>query len=150
MTIRDDKLYRLGVGVMMLNQQNKVFVGQRRDFDADAWQMPQGGIDANETPAEALRRELNAELDEWLYYDLPSYCLPKFWQGRYIGQKQKWFLAQFQGSDDEINIHTKEPEFKEWRWADRDTLVDSIVAFKKEMYIKVVKAFEARIIQRGQ
>ncbi|WP_419902797.1 RNA pyrophosphohydrolase [Kiloniella sp.] len=148
----DDLPYRPCVGIMLLNEHDKVFVAQRIDNPGDAWQMPQGGIDQGEEPIEAALRELeeetgtaNAELlaetPDWHTYDLPRELVPKIWKGRYRGQKQKWFVFRFKGQDSEINIDTEIPEFSEWRWADMSTLPDLIVPFKHELYTRLVKEF---------
>jgi putative (di)nucleoside polyphosphate hydrolase len=158
MTLTADQIdrlpYRACVGVMLANDSGQVFVGQRLDNDTPAWQMPQGGIDQGEEPREAALRELweetgilpdlvevVAETTEWIPYDLPHDIVPRIWQGRYRGQRQKWFLMRFQGSDDQINIVTSHPEFSEWRWLDPDDLVDHIVPFKREVYASVLAEF---------
>lgn len=145
--------YRPGVGIMLLNAQNEVFVGRRVDTRSEAWQMPQGGIDENETPAEAVLRELQeetgihhvsiiAESKDWFYYDLPDYLIPKLWNGKYRGQKQKWFLLRFLGSNDEINIQSEHPEFMSWRWAKVRELPYIIVPFKRKLYNAVISEFK--------
>ena len=139
---------RKGVGIAVLNSQNKVFVGKRKDNPFDKWQMPQGGVDSNEPLLQAMRRELLEEtsiknievlkeFDQWLEYELPEKLVGKIWKGKYRGQKQKWFVVKFLGTDDEININTKYPEFIEWKWIDVDLLPDLIVLFKKHVYEKV-------------
>jgi putative (di)nucleoside polyphosphate hydrolase len=144
--------YRPGVGIMLLNQENQVFVGKRIDTRMDAWQMPQGGIDFGETPEEAVLRELaeetgtrNAEIiaqsEDWHYYDLPEHLVTKLWDGKYRGQKQKWFLLRFLGNDNDITIATDEPEFEEWRWTDAKTLPDIIVPFKRDLYVRILREF---------
>jgi|TARA_B100002052_G_C15773847_1_gene548264 putative (di)nucleoside polyphosphate hydrolase len=136
---------RQGVGVIVLNRNNEVFVGKRKDNPIDKWQMPQGGIDKNETPYKAMKRELFEEtsiknievlkeIEKWLEYELPPNLLGKIWKGKFRGQKQKWFIVKFTGSDDEINLNTKHPEFIEWRWIDYRLLPDVIVDFKKKVY----------------
>lgn len=147
--------YRPCAGVMLLNAENRVFVGQRRDSDAQAWQMPQGGIDPGEDPKTAALRELweetgvisdlvtvEAQTDGWVPYDLPHDLVPRLWKGRYRGQEQKWFLLRFHGQDSDVNIETEHPEFKAWQWLATDQLVDSIVPFKREVYARVLKEFE--------
>lgn len=144
--------YRLGVGIMLMNRQRQVFVAKRLDMISEAWQMPQGGIDAGETPAVAAMRELLeetgtdkasilAESKDWYSYDLPDSLVAKIWGGKYRGQKQKWFLMQFTGTDADINIETEHPEFSEWKWVEAQTLPDIIVPFKKQLYADLVKEF---------
>ena len=139
---------RQGVGIIVLNENNKVFVGRRKDNPVNKWQMPQGGIDENEKPLNAMKRELAEEtsitkikvlkeIDNWLEYELPPNLLGKIWKGKYRGQKQKWFIVKFIGKEDEINLNTKNPEFIEWKWIDYNLLPDVIVSFKKEVYIKL-------------
>ena len=133
---------RQGVGIIVLNENNKVFVGRRKDNPVNKWQMPQGGIDKNEKPLNAMKRELAEEtsitkikvlkeIDNWLEYELPPNLLGKIWKGKYRGQKQKWFIVKFVGKEDEINLNTKNPEFIEWKWIDYNLLTDVIVSFKK-------------------
>tara|TARA_A100000164_G_C21728119_1_gene686218 strand:+ start:255 stop:704 length:450 start_codon:yes stop_codon:yes gene_type:complete len=139
---------RQGVGIILLNQNNQVFVGKRKDNPIDKWQMPQGGIDLNETPLKAMRRELAEEtsitkikilkeIENWLEYELPPNLLGKIWKGRYRGQRQKWFIARFTGEDNEINLNTKYPEFIEWKWINYNLLSEVIVDFKREVYKKL-------------
>ena len=136
---------RIGVGVVLLNNQNSIFVGKRIDNPKDFWQMPQGGVDNNENLFEAAKRELEEEtsikstelikeLDFWLEYDLPKNLLGKIWQGKYRGQKQKWFIMKFTGNEDEINIKTRNPEFLEWKWIDLDMITEIVVDFKLHVY----------------
>jgi putative (di)nucleoside polyphosphate hydrolase len=140
---------RTGVGIAVLNSQNRVFVGKRKDNPFDKWQMPQGGVDSNEPLLQAMKRELLEEtsienikvlkeFDEWLEYELPENLVGKIWKGKYRGQKQKWFVVKFLGNDSEININTKNAEFMEWKWVDIDLLPDLIVLFKKHVYEKVL------------
>ena len=141
---------RIGVGAIVINKDNKIFVGKRKDFPKnDKWQMPQGGVNDGEKLLEALRRELEEEtsiksikilkeIDEWTEYELPNYLLGKIWKGRFRGQKQKWFVLKFTGSDDEINLKTSHPEFIEWKWVSPDTLPNIIVDFKKNLYEKLL------------
>ena len=146
--------YRPCVGVMLVNAAGQVFVGQRRDRDQDAWQMPQGGVDAGEDAREAALRELweetgvtadnvsiEAETAGWLTYDLPHDLVPKIWKGRFRGQEQKWFLMRFHGADSDVNIETEHPEFSEWCWLGADKLVDNIVPFKRAVYAAVLEEF---------
>jgi putative (di)nucleoside polyphosphate hydrolase len=146
--------YRPNVGLMILNPAGRVFAGQRVDNPEPAWQMPQGGIDAGETPLEAAYRELVeetgiprsavelvAEAPEWITYDLPADLVPRIWKGRFRGQKQRWFLMRFTGNDGLIGIATDHPEFREWAWIEPARLVDLIVPFKRETYAAVLAAF---------
>ena len=139
---------RIGVGIVLLNHENKVFVGKRIDNPANSWQMPQGGVDENEDFLRAAKRELEEEtgirtikvikeLNEWQTYDLPKNLLGKLWKGKYRGQKQKWFIMKFIGHDSEINIKTKQPEFLDWKWIDPENLTDIAVYFKLEVYKKL-------------
>lgn len=143
--------YRLGVGMLLLNRENRVFVAQRLDMRSEAWQMPQGGIDPGEDPRRAAFRELKEEIGtdraeilaetDWLAYDLPRELVPKLWKGRYRGQKQKWFALRFLGSDAEIDIEGPHPEFSAWRWAEFERLPELIVPFKRGLYAHLVEAF---------
>tara|TARA_B100000780_G_scaffold158062_1_gene110544 strand:+ start:150 stop:626 length:477 start_codon:yes stop_codon:yes gene_type:complete len=147
---------RTGVGIAVLNSQNKVFVGKRKDNPIDKWQMPQGGVDTNETLLQAMKRELSEEtsittievlkeFDQWLEYELPDKLVGKIWKGKYRGQKQKWFVVKFLGDDSEININTKNPEFIEWKWVDINLLPNIIVLFKKHIYEKVLVELKKNI-----
>ena len=140
---------RTGVGVIVINKDNKVFVGKRKDNPVDKWQMPQGGVDKGEELVDAMRRELKEEtsiknieiikeIDGWLDYELPKNLLGKIWKGRYRGQKQKWFIVKFLGEESDINITTKRPEFIEWKWVERSQLPNIIVDFKKNVYERLV------------
>ncbi|MCE8544702.1 RNA pyrophosphohydrolase [Ruegeria pomeroyi] len=146
--------YRPCVGVVLMNGDGFVFVGQRMDQNTDAWQMPQGGVDEDEDPYEAALRELweetgvtadlverVAETEGWLPYDLPHDLVPRIWKGRYRGQEQKWYLFRFTGRDDQIDIKTDHPEFSRWKWQDPGRLVAEIVPFKRDVYERVVAAF---------
>ncbi len=146
--------YRPCAGIMLLNAEGMVFVGQRLDSQLDAWQMPQGGIDEGEEAEAAAFRELGEEtgiaphLAELIarsagehLYDLPPHMLGKIWQGRYRGQRQIWFLMRFLGTDSDINIATAHEEFRAWRWAAPEQLVDLIVPFKRELYANVIAEF---------
>ena len=136
---------RIGVGILVLNSKNKVFVGKRKDNPLDKWQMPQGGVEPNELLLMAMKRELEEEtsiknievlkeFNRWLEYELPRNLIGKIWQGKYRGQKQKWFIVKFTGMESEININTKFPEFIEWKWIDMNLLPSLIVNFKKHVY----------------
>ena len=139
---------RQGVGIIVLNKNNDVFVAKRKDNPIDKWQMPQGGIDFNETPFEAMIRELAEEtsiknikvlkeIEKSLEYELPPNLLGKIWKGKFRGQKQKWYIVKFLGNDEEINLNTKHPEFIEWKWINYNLITDVIVDFKKEVYKKL-------------
>jgi len=141
---------RNGVGIVLLNNENKVFVGKRIDNPVNFWQMPQGGVDKNEENYEAAKRELREEtgitqiklikeLNYWLEYELPDNLLGKIWKGKYRGQKQKWFIMKFTGNTKDINIKTKHPEFLEWRWVEPSKLPDIAVKFKINVYKKLVQ-----------
>jgi putative (di)nucleoside polyphosphate hydrolase len=147
---------RTGVGIVVLNADNKVFVGKRKDNPFDKWQMPQGGVDPNEALTVAMKRELIEEtsikniqvlkeFDQWLTYELPENLIGKIWKGKYRGQKQKWFVVRFLGNDDEININTKHPEFIDWQWVSVDQLPELIVLFKKHVYEKIVEELKKYI-----
>tara|TARA_B100000963_G_scaffold360575_1_gene391954 strand:- start:3753 stop:4226 length:474 start_codon:yes stop_codon:yes gene_type:complete len=140
---------RIGVGVILLNNENEIFVGKRKDNPVDKWQMPQGGVNKNENYINAMKRELFEEtsvssieilkeLDGWFEYELPKNLLGKIWKGRYRGQKQKWFIVKFIGIEREINLNTENPEFIEWKWVKMDKLPYIIVDFKKKVYEKLL------------
>ena len=146
--------HRPNVGVMLMNAEGQVWVGQRKDSEVPAWQMPQGGVDKGESPREAALRELEeeigvppsmvevaAETADWLTYDLPVEIAGRIWGGKYKGQKQKWFLLRFLGTDADVNIETAHPEFSEWCWLAPDAVVDNIVPFKREVYAAVLAEF---------
>jgi len=146
--------YRPGVGVMLVNTDGKVFVGQRLDSTLEAWQMPQGGVDKHEDTLEAALRELEEETgirpdlveivgcaEEQFTYDLPDDLIGKMWKGRYRGQRQTWYLARFLGQDSDVSLDTHEPEFRAWKWADPEDLPAMIVPFKKKLYDDVLEAF---------
>ena len=150
--------YRPCAGVMLVNEDGQVFVGQRKDRFTEAWQMPQGGIDGSETPRDAALRELEeetgvppalvtveAETEGWVPYELPHDLVPKLWKGRFRGQQQKWFLMRFHGSDDQVNIFTDHQEFSSWKWMPADELIESIVSFKRSVYEAVLSEFGERL-----
>ena len=153
-----DLPYRPCAGVMLVNRDGKVFVGQRIDNPGEAWQMPQGGIDDGEDPQSAALRELEEETGvsqdlvtvigttpEELHYDLPEELVGKLWNGKWRGQRQMWYLLRFEGQDSDINITTKHPEFSEWKWLDPDQLPDVIVPFKRKLYRDVLAQFRELI-----
>jgi len=139
---------RIGVGIILLNHENKVFVGKRIDNPKNFWQMPQGGVNQNENFLQAAKRELEEEtgiksvelvkeLNGWLEYDLPENLLGKVLEGKYRGQKQKWFIMKFVGKDNEINVKTKNPEFLDWKWIELSKLPNIAVHFKVDIYKKI-------------
>ena len=140
---------RTGVGVVVLNKKNQVFVGKRKDNPVDKWQMPQGGVNEGEDLTQAMIRELHEEtgiqnikiinvIEGWYEYELPKYLLGRIWKGKYRGQKQKWFIVKFLGNDEEINLEIDKPEFIEWRWLDVKNLPSVIVDFKRKVYEQLV------------
>ncbi len=144
--------YRPCVGLMLLNPRGRVFVAQRLDMPGTAWQMPQGGIDAGESPREAAIRELGEEIGttkaeiiaesrDWLRYDLPLDLVPRIWRGRYRGQEQKWFAMRFLGSDADIDLDAHDREFQEWRWLAPEDLPALVVPFKRAVYEAVLAEF---------
>jgi len=150
--------YRLCAGVMLLNREGQVFVGQRLDSTLEAWQMPQGGIDPGEDAQAAALRELReetgvaadkveliAQAPDELYYDLPPELAAKVWKGKWRGQRQRWFLYRFTGQDTDIHIHTPHPEFRAWRWIDPADLPRLIIPFKRELYEDVLAAFAGHL-----
>ena len=150
MNIKKELPLRIGVGIILLNDENKVFVGRRIDNPKNYWQMPQGGINKNEKFLDAAKRELEEEtgaktikvikeLNEWLIYELPKNLLGNIWNGKYRGQKQKWFIMKFMGKDEEININKINPEFLDWKWIDPAELSKVAVDFKIEIYKKIEK-----------
>ena len=145
---------RLGVGIVLLNSDNKVFVGKRIDNPQNFWQMPQGGVDENEDFLQAAKRELKEEtgiksvklikeINDRLEYDLPKYLIYKIWNGKYRGQSQKWFIMKFIGKDKEINIKTKNPEFLEWKWVESFKLPNIVVNFKIDIYTRLEKELKS-------
>ena len=152
--------YRPNVGIVLINHDGLIFAAQRLDAPkllgqpVAAWQMPQGGIDEGEKPRAAALRELEeeigvgpdlvtveAKLSDWVKYDLPHEVVPKIWKGRYRGQKQRWFLLRYHGTDDQIVIETEHPEFREWRWIAPGDMLARIVPFKRDVYARVLEEF---------
>ena len=157
MRIFTEKNYRPCVGIVLINN-GSIFAGQRLDYKSDAWQMPQGGIEENESPIRAAIRELKEETGikkkhikiileskNWINYDLPKELIPKLWNGKFVGQSQKWFAMEFLGSDSDVNINTKNPEFSKWQWMTKNKLLDSIVPFKKKVYENILSQFSAKL-----
>ena len=141
---------RTGVGIIVLNKQNKIFVGKRKDNPGDKWQMPQGGVDEGEDYITAMKRELLEEtsiqnieiikeIDKIYQYELPENLVGIIWKGKYRGQKQKWFITRFLGEEKEINLNTKHPEFIDWKWIEPKFLPEVIVNFKKDLYLNLLK-----------
>lgn len=151
--------YRPCVGICLLSRDDRVFVGRRIDTMVEAWQMPQGGIDAGEAPEDAVLREMEEEIGtrnceilarcrDWLTYDLPADLVGKVWKGRYRGQRQLWYAARFLGVDDEIDLATHHPEFEAWKWVAMEALPDLIVPFKRELYRQIVAEFRPLLAGR--
>jgi putative (di)nucleoside polyphosphate hydrolase len=149
-------LYRPGVGAIILNPEGKVLVGKRCGQSGEAWQLPQGGIDPNEDLQVALFRELMEEIgtnnleilhesQDWYQYDVPEDIATRLWQGRYKGQRQKWYLLRFLGVDQEIVVATEHPEFEEWKWIDFLALEPYIIHFKKQLYHELIRDFHPLI-----
>lgn len=158
MTDPESLPYRPCVGIVLINQTGQIFAGQRLDSTAAAWQMPQGGIDDGEKPRQAALRELWEETGVtkglvqfmgktkgWVTYDLPPDLLGKVWGGKYRGQRQKWFLFRFKGTDDQVKIDSQHPEFARWRWIEADEMVKAIVPFKRAVYESVVAEFRGHL-----
>ena len=141
---------RTGVGIIVLNKQNKIFVGKRKDNPGNKWQMPQGGVDEGEDFITAMKRELMEEtsiknikiikeIEKIYQYELPEYLIGIIWKGKYRGQKQKWFITRFLGEEKEINLNTKHAEFIDWKWIEPKLLPEVIVNFKKDLYLNLLK-----------
>ena len=147
---RYDLPMRNGVGIIVLNKDNQVFVGKRKDNPGDKWQMPQGGVNEGEDYITAMKRELSEEtsissikilkeLEKIYQYELPENLIGIIWRGKYRGQKQKWFIARFVGKESEINLNTKHAEFIDWKWIEPKLLPEVIVNFKKDLYLNLLK-----------
>lgn len=158
-----DLPYRPCAGVMLLNAKGEVFVGQRLDSVVEAWQMPQGGIDPGEAPLDAAIRELGeeagiapghielvAEAPDELFYDLPDDLIGRIWKGKWRGQRQRWFLFRFTGTDADVNIQTAEPEFRAWQWVQPSQLPDLIVPFKRDLYARLLDIFGEALRQHDR
>ena len=141
---------RSGVGIIVLNKENKVFVGKRKDNPTDRWQMPQGGVDEGENYITAMKRELLEEtsiknieiikeIDKIFQYELPQNLVGIIWKGKYKGQKQKWFITRFLGEENEINLNSKHAEFIDWKWIEPKLLPEVILDFKKDLYVNLLK-----------
>ncbi|MBU0724353.1 MAG: RNA pyrophosphohydrolase [Alphaproteobacteria bacterium] len=152
----DDRLYRPGIGIMLINHDGRIFVARRIDMVSEAWQMPQGGIDEGEDPSVALFREMREEIgtdkaeilavsDDWYRYDLPADLRSRLWGGRYVGQRQKWYALRYLGSDADINIATEEPEFMDWKWAPSAQVPELIVPFKRPLYRELMGELMAKL-----
>jgi len=152
-----EKNYRPCVGIVLI-KNGSIFAGQRLDYNSNAWQMPQGGIEKNETPKRAAVRELKEETGikkkhikiileskNWINYDLPKELVPKLWNGKFVGQSQKWYAMEFLGTDSDIDINTKNPEFSKWKWMTKNKLLDSIVPFKKVVYENILSQFSSKL-----
>jgi len=160
-TMPPDYLYRNGVGIMLINRERKIFIGKRLDsYDhSEAWQMPQGGIDIGEEEEIAMFRELQEETGinkssvkiisrtpNYHYYNLPPQLQKKLWNGKYLGQKQRWYILQLEDEDSAINIKTEHPEFIDWKWCDKEEVVELIIEFKKDLYRDVLNTFNQFLI----
>ena len=150
---KPDYLYRSGVGIMIINSDKKIFVGKRIDNHSDAWQMPQGGLEAGEVEDDAMFRELAEETgikevrilsksSKYFYYNLPYKLQKKFWGGKFLGQKQRWYLVEFFGDEAAINVATEEAEFSEWKWISQFEISSAIVSFKKDLYQDIINEFK--------
>ncbi len=153
----NDHLYRQGVGIVLINQDKKIFAGKRIDNHSNAWQMPQGGIEAGEDEDKAMLRELEEETGiktnplnvkilskskKYFYYNLPYKLQKKFWGGKFLGQKQRWYLVEFLGNEDAINVKTNCAEFSDWKWASSEDITQYVVGFKRSLYIEILNEFK--------
>ncbi|RPG94989.1 MAG: RNA pyrophosphohydrolase [Candidatus Pelagibacter sp. TMED286] len=147
---------RTGVGIIVLNKNNQVFVGKRKDNPGDKWQMPQGGVDKGEDFITAMKRELSEEtsiknieilreINQIYEYELPKNLIGIIWKGKFRGQRQKWFITRFIGQDSEINLKTKYQEFIDWKWVEPEKLPEIIVDFKKNLYLNLLKEINSFI-----
>ena len=152
----EERPYRPCVGICLVNQDGLIFAGKRIDNKAEAWQMPQGGIDEGEDTKQACFREMAEEIgtnkaewldeySEWLNYDIPEPLANRLWHGKYKGQAQKWVVLRYTGSDEDINIATDEPEFEKWQWMSAEELIELAVPFKKEVYTTIMSAFATHL-----
>lgn len=157
---RADAEYRLGVGIMLLNGRGEVFVARRADVATDAWQMPQGGIDDGEAPRTAALRELEEEIGTaraeivaesrgWLSYELPADLIAKARHGGWRGQRQKWFIMRFTGTDGDINLDAEHPEFNAWKWVSKEELPELVVSFRRQVYLDLLTEYRGLIRTLG-
>tara|TARA_B100001057_G_scaffold434206_1_gene463670 strand:- start:3161 stop:3631 length:471 start_codon:yes stop_codon:yes gene_type:complete len=154
--IKEKLPMRTGVGIIVLNKDNQVFVGKRKDNPGDKWQMPQGGVDKGEDFITAMKRELSEEtsiknieilreINQIYEYELPKNLIGIIWKGKFRGQRQKWFITRFIGQDSEINLKTKYQEFINWKWIEPEKLPEIIVDFKKKLYLNLLKEINSFI-----
>ena len=152
----EERPYRPCVGICLVNKDGLIFAGKRLDNRAEAWQMPQGGIDEGESPLDACFREMGEEIGtnkaewlaehpDWLDYDIPQNLADRLWHGTYRGQTQKWMLLRYTGEDSDISIETEEPEFEKWQWMSAEQLVALAVPFKKDVYRSIMAEFDSHI-----